>query len=99
MANLRLWLIGAVLLAGTAAGCATSGGIRIVQRSNEVGPHAEFMDVHTFRIDGHDKGRMNEVARAWARRLGADTIVIRVIDRPTDELLFTVEAYRSHPPS
>jgi hypothetical protein len=99
MANLRLWLMGTVLLAGALAGCASSGGIRIVEHSADVAPEARLVDIHTFRIKGHDEGRMKQVAREWAQRLGADTVVIRVVDRPSDQLLFSVEAYRSPPPS
>jgi hypothetical protein len=95
MASARWCWIAAVMLAGALAGCAGSGGIRIVSESHELAAGAELLDVHTFRIEGTDEGRMRQVAREWARQMGADAVAIRVVQRSADQLLFAVEAYRS----
>lgn len=99
MANLRQRLVGAIFLAAAMAGCAGPDGVRIVENPASLAPDAQLLDIHNFRLEAHDDARMRQVAREWAKQIGADLVVIRVIDRSAGQLLFSVEAYRAPPAS
>jgi hypothetical protein len=97
----RLVLI-VTVLAMLSAGCASSAGgsggsVKIVTRESAVGDDLVFIDAHTFGVRQSERRQMNQIAKEWARSVGADIALVQVTRDTGRDILFSVTAYRRPP--